>query len=61
MADSLPKIWLFPYGNSKAMVDTLVRVRSDDVSALLEDNRKRVAEGNNFAEFGLRFANAIFS
>jgi glycosyltransferase involved in cell wall biosynthesis len=61
MADSLPKSWLFPYGNSKAMVDTLVRVRSDDVAALLEDNRKRVTEENNFAEFGLRFANAILS
>jgi glycosyltransferase involved in cell wall biosynthesis len=61
MTENLPRSWLFPYGNSKAMVDTLVRVRSDDVAALLEDNRKRVTEGNNFAEFGLRFANAIFS
>jgi glycosyltransferase involved in cell wall biosynthesis len=59
--DSLPKSWLFPYGNSKAMVDTLVRVRCDDVSALLESNRRRVTEENNVAKFGCRFANAILS
>jgi glycosyltransferase involved in cell wall biosynthesis len=61
MTESLPKSWLFPYGNSKAMVDTLIRVRSDDVSALLESNRRRVTEENNVAKFGCRFADAILS
>jgi glycosyltransferase involved in cell wall biosynthesis len=61
MTENLPKSWLFPYGNSKAMVDTLIRVRSDDVSALLESNRRRVTEENNVVKFGCRFANAILS
>jgi len=59
MADNLPKSWLFPYEDSKAMISTLIRVRADNVSALLEENRKQVAKENTFAEFGFRFANAV--
>jgi glycosyltransferase involved in cell wall biosynthesis len=59
MADNLPKSWLFPYEDSKAMINTLIRVRADNVSVLLEENRKQVASENTFTEFGFRFANAV--
>jgi glycosyltransferase involved in cell wall biosynthesis len=59
MADYLPRSWLFPFEDSKAMISTLIRVRADNVSALLEENRKRVAKENTFTEFGSRFANAV--
>lgn len=61
MTENLPKSWLFPCGNSKAMVDTLIRMQSDDVSALLESNCRRVTAENNVVKFGCRFANAILS
>lgn len=59
MAENLPKSWLFPYGDAHAMVDKLIGVRAEDVSALLEENRERVVSENTFAKFGLRFANAM--
>src|SRR5207245_11386771 len=59
MAENLPKSWLFPYEDSKAMINTLIRVRVDNVSVLLEKNRKQIASENTFTEFGFRFANAV--
>jgi glycosyltransferase involved in cell wall biosynthesis len=59
MAESLPKSWLFPYGNSEAMIEKLVGVRAGDASAFLEENCRQVVSENTFAKFGPRFANAL--
>jgi glycosyltransferase involved in cell wall biosynthesis len=59
MAENLPKSWLFPYRNSEAMIEKLVSVRAADASKLLEENCRQVASENTFAQFGLRFANAV--
>jgi glycosyltransferase involved in cell wall biosynthesis len=59
MAEKLPKSWLFPYEDSQAMINAVIRVRADNVSALLEENRKQVETENAFTGFGFRFAQAL--
>jgi len=61
MAEKLPKSWLFPYQDSQAMINALIRVRADNVSALLEENRKQVETENTFTGFGFRFAHALLA
>ena len=58
MAESLPKGWLFPPGDADALIDTLAAIRQQDLTALLDANREKVAAENSFAEFGPRFARA---
>ena len=43
MAELLPRPWLFPSGNSDALADAMLRVRSLDNERWLEDNRHLVA------------------
>jgi glycosyltransferase involved in cell wall biosynthesis len=58
MAESLPKSWLFPSGNTSALIKALATVRSENVSHLLDENRRKVSMENSFASFGPRFAQA---
>jgi glycosyltransferase involved in cell wall biosynthesis len=43
ITEFLPKEWLFPVGDSRALVDTMLRVRSVDNRQLLEDNRQLIS------------------
>jgi glycosyltransferase involved in cell wall biosynthesis len=44
MAESLPRQWLFPFGDRRALFDRLVHVRNADNSRLLESHRKLIQE-----------------
>ena len=59
MAESLPKSWLFPLGDSEGLVKALRRVREQEVPDLIEANRTRVAAECDVRKFGLRFVEAI--
>lgn len=59
MADFLPSSWLFPYGDSKALVDTMLRVRKSNNSALLESHRREVVNEFTTEKFSTDFSAAV--
>jgi glycosyltransferase involved in cell wall biosynthesis len=58
MAESLPDGWLFPRENAELMIEILNSIRQQNVRALLEENRHKVAVENSAADFGPRFVRA---
>jgi glycosyltransferase involved in cell wall biosynthesis len=61
MAELLPEAWLFPSGNSRAMIDTLLRVKNSDYAALAESNRDLVLREFSVTRFCMRFSEAVFA
>jgi glycosyltransferase involved in cell wall biosynthesis len=61
MAELLPEAWLFPSGNSRAMIDTLLRVKNSDYAALAELNRDLVLREFSVTRFCMRFSEAVFA
>lgn len=59
MSEVLPKEWLFEFGDRKALVDTLLRVKDSDNNDLLVENRERILRKYNVEEFGSKFYQAI--
>ena len=59
MAEILPRDWLFPVGDGKAMIDTLMRIRSSDHSNLLELHRQRILEEFTLPRFCAQMTEAI--
>jgi glycosyltransferase involved in cell wall biosynthesis len=59
MAETLPESWLFPYGDCRALVSTLLHVKSTDNSHVLDLHRKRIINDFTISEFGARFKDAI--
>jgi glycosyltransferase involved in cell wall biosynthesis len=59
MSEFLPKEWLFPCGSEQDLVDTVLRVKSCEVSEILRANRTLVSQKCSAADFGVQFANAI--
>jgi glycosyltransferase involved in cell wall biosynthesis len=59
MAELLPRSWLFPYGDCKALVDAVARVRRSDTLALVEMNYNRISSEFMMSEFCATFSSAI--
>lgn len=59
MADFLPPNWLFPFGNSAALTDTLVRVRESNNSHVLELHRNQIVSEFSPQKFSMDFSSAI--
>jgi len=59
MAEMLPGNWLFPYGNCKALVETLSHVRNSDNTTVLELHQERIANEFTSASFCAKFSNAV--
>jgi glycosyltransferase involved in cell wall biosynthesis len=59
MPELLPKDWLFPYGDSKALIDTLRYVATRDNTHILESHKRRVATEFTMASFRSKFINAV--
>jgi len=61
MAELLPEGWLFPRGNSRAMMDTLLCVKNSDYAALAESNRDLVSREFSVARFCTKFSEAVLT
>jgi len=61
MAELLPEGWLFPTGNSRAMMDTLLRVKNSDYAALAESNKDLVLREFSVTGFCMKFSEAVFA
>jgi glycosyltransferase involved in cell wall biosynthesis len=59
MADLLPGQWLFPPGNSDALANAMLRVRSLDNESWLEINRQVVATRFTLERQQVEFANVL--
>jgi glycosyltransferase involved in cell wall biosynthesis len=59
MAETLPESWLFPYGDCRALVNTLLHVKNTDNSDVLDLHRNRIINEFTISEFGARFRDAI--
>jgi len=60
MAELLPPTWLFPYGNCRALIDTLLHVRNSDNSSLLELHQNRIVNEFSTENFCLKLNQAVF-
>jgi glycosyltransferase involved in cell wall biosynthesis len=61
MVELLPEAWLFPSGNSRAMIDTLLRVKNTEYAALVESNKNRVIKEFSLTGFCVKFSEAVFA
>jgi|SRR5882762_9626681 len=61
MAELLPEGWLFPSGNSRAMMDTLLCVKNSDYAALAESNKDLVLREFSVTGFCMKFSEAVFA
>ena len=59
MADLLPQDWLFAWGDCRALMDTVQRVKKGNQTSILEEHRRRVASEFALAKFGSGMAAAI--
>jgi len=61
MAEVLPEAWLFASGNSRAMIDALLRVKNSDYAALAESNKDLVLREFSITRFCMKFSEAVFA
>jgi glycosyltransferase involved in cell wall biosynthesis len=59
MAELLPSEWLFPFGDSKALIDRLQYVAAADNTEILESHKNRVATEFTMTMFRSRFVDAV--
>jgi len=61
MAELLPEGWLYPSGNLRAMIDTILRVKNSDYAALAESNKDIVLREFSITRFRMKFSEAVFA
>jgi glycosyltransferase involved in cell wall biosynthesis len=59
MLDLLPRDWLFSFGDGRGLIETVLRLRSRDISEVLESHRNRICHEFTMTNFGRRFKAAI--
>jgi glycosyltransferase involved in cell wall biosynthesis len=59
MAEILPQEWRFPFGNAKAMIDTIQKIRCTDQSRTLELHRRRILDEFTLPRFCSEMTQAI--
>ncbi len=59
MAEVLPKEWLFKFGNSNSLIETMLRVKHKDNTEALSKNKALILTKFNFDRFGQNFYKAI--
>lgn len=59
MAEVLPKEWLFEFGDSHSLIETLIRVKHQDNTEFLSKNKMRIMTELNVDKFGENFYKAI--
>ena len=59
MADLLPTAWLFPFGDERALIDTLLRVRKSNNSEFLGLNQNQVIHEFTTEKFFTDFRSAV--
>jgi glycosyltransferase involved in cell wall biosynthesis len=59
MLEVLPQEWLFPFGDSDAAIETLLRVKNSDNTKYLLQHKQRIITEFNLDEFGKQFHKAI--
>ncbi|MBD2778482.1 glycosyltransferase family 4 protein [Iningainema tapete] len=59
MAEVLPKDWLFQFGDSNSLIETLLQVKQQDNREVLAKNKMRIMTEFNVDKFGEEFYKAI--
>ena len=59
MAEVLPKEWLFKFGDSNSLIETMLRIKHKDNTEALSKNKSLILTQFNFERFGENFYKAI--